>query len=298
MEQEKKFTDMFKDRAQTSILWIYDCETGEKKEVTRFDHVIEAPNWSKDGKALYYNSLGLINRLDLDTLVSEQVDTGKAIACNNDHVLAADGSGIAISSNDNGGFDSNIFIVRFSDHSVTKVIDKPLSFLHGWSPDGKKIAYCAARMCGTPDLEWDVYIADADGSNETRLTETYGLNDGPEFSPDGKQIWFNSVRTGRMQAWRMNADGSEQTQMTFDKTMNSWFPHISPDGTRVVYIAYHQEDLKAGDHVPDKNVEIRMIPATGGEEKTLVKFFGGQGSMNVNSWAPDSRRFAFVSYEA
>lgn len=117
------------------------------------------------------------------------------------------------------------------------------------------------------------------------------------YSNDGKTIWFNSVRSGQMQCYKMNADGSEQTQMTFADDMNSWFPHISPDGTKVVYIAYHKGDLFPGQHLPDLNVEIRMIPAEGGEEKTLVTLFGGQGSMNVNSWSPDSKKFAYVSYE-
>ena len=111
-----------------------------------------------------------------------------------------------------------------------------------------------------------------------------------------KYIWFNSVRTGRMQAWRMKANGKEQTQMTFDEDMNSWFPHISPDGKKVVYIAYHDYEVDPGSHIADLNVQLRMIPATGGEPEVLVEFFGGQGSINVNSWSPDSKQFAYISY--
>jgi sugar phosphate isomerase/epimerase len=113
---------------------------------------------------------------------------------------------------------------------------------------------------------------------------------------DGKYIWFNSVRTGRMQAWRMRTNGREQTQMTFDTDMNSWFPHISPDGRKVVYIAYHDYEIDPGDHLANLNVQLRMIPAEGGEPKVLVELFGGQGTINVNSWSPDSRKFAYVSY--
>ena len=121
-------------------------------------------------------------------------------------------------------------------------------------------------------------------------------DDGPEYSPCGQYIWFNSVRTGLMQVWRMKADGSEQTQMTFDETRNSWFPHISPDGKSVVFITYYKGDLEPGEHLANKNVELRLMPANGGEPKTLLKIFGGQGTINVNSWAPDSKRIAFVSY--
>ncbi len=128
------------------------------------------------------------------------------------------------------------------------------------------------------------------------MTGTPGLDDGPEYSPDGEYIWFNSVRTGLMQVWRMRADGSEQKQMTFDES-NSWFPHVSPDGETVVYIAYRKGDVAPGDHPANKHVELRAMSARGGEYRVLAKLIGGQGTINVNSWSPDSKRFAFVSYE-
>ena len=165
------------------------------------------------------------------------------------------------------------------------------SYLHGWSPDGKELAYCAAR-----NGNFDVYVIPVEGGEERRLTTAEGLDDGPEYSPDGQYIWFNSVRTGLMQVWRMRVDGSEQTQMTFDENRNSWFPHVSPDGKQVIFIAYRKGDLEPGQHLANKNVELRLMPAAGGEPKTVVKLFGGQGTINVNSWAPDSRRLAFVSY--
>ncbi|WP_202621553.1 TolB family protein [Anaerocolumna sedimenticola] len=133
------------------------------------------------------------------------------------------------------------------------------------------------------------------GGIETKLTDTHGLNDGPEYSPCGSYIWFNSVRTGLMQVWRMNADGSDQTQMTFDES-NSWFPHVSPDGKKIAYITYKKGDVEAGDHPANKNVEIRLMSSEGGEYKTLVHLYGGQGTLNVNSWSPDSKKLAFVSY--
>ena len=94
----------------------------------------------------------------------------------------------------------------------------------------------------------------------------------------------------------MKANGKQQTQMTFDEDMNSWFPHISPDNQKVVYIAYHDYEVAPDSHIADLNVQLRLIPATGGKPETLVEFFGGQGSINVNSWSPDSKQFAYVSY--
>lgn len=289
------FADTYLHRAQNSILQIYDLAAGKAETVAEFTHVIEAPFFSKDGNSLYYNSEGLIYKLDLDTRAITKIDTGACIYCNNDHVLSPDGTEIAISGTTDPEGMSNIFRTTIGQGNLIPVMMKPLSYLHGWSPDGKTLAYCAGRMIGE-NMEWDIYTCPVDGGEETRLTDAPGLNDGPEYSTDGKTIWFNSVRTGLMQAWKMNADGTEQTQMTFDEDRNSWFPHISPDNTKAVYLAYRKGDLEPGAHIPDLDVELRMIPAEGGKPTTLLSFFGGQGTINVNSWHPDSTKFAFVSY--
>lgn len=274
-----------------SILEVYDIETGERKMLAKFDGVIEAPNWSGDGTYLTYNSNGRIYKYDLETGSSIEVATGHVINCNNDHVLAPDGSHIAVSHNVAEDGLSRIYVVPFEGGEPTLVTPLAPSYLHGWSPDGSTLAYCAER-----NGEFDIYTIPIKGGVEKRLTNAPGLNDGPEYDSKGEYIWFNSVRTGRMQAWRMKADGSGQTQMTFDEEWNTWFPHISPDRKHVVMLAYHKDDVEPGDHVPNKNVELRLMPAEGGEVKTIVRLFGGQGTINVNSWAPDSKRFAFVSY--
>lgn len=117
---------------------------------------------------------------------------------------------------------------------------------------------------------------------EKQLTDLPGLDDGPEYSPDGSYIWFNSVRSGLMQIWRMEQDRSQQTQMTFDES-NNWFPHVSPSGETVAFIAYRKEDVAPDDHPANKDVEIRLMPSGGGETKTLVRLFGGQGTLIVNN---------------
>ncbi len=291
-EKSKEY-DWNREKGQ-SILEVYDIETGERKVLAEFDYVIEAPNWSADGTYLTYNSNGRIYKYDLASGKSEEVFSGHVVNCNNDHVLAADGSGIAVSHNVKEDGLSRIYIVPFENGEKREPrLVTPLapSYLHGWSPDGSTLAYCAERKG-----EFDIYTISADGGEEKRLTDAPGLNDGPEYDSAGEYIWFNSVRTGRMQAFRMKADGSEQTQMTFDEEWNTWFPHISPDRTKVVMLAYHQDDVEPGDHVPNKNVEIRLMSADGSDVRTIIKLFGGQGTINVNSWAPDSKRFAFVSY--
>lgn len=283
------------ERASHSLIHIYDTLTGEDKIAAEFDTVAEAPFFTRDGSALYYNSEGKVYRLDLATGAITHIPTGEATLCNNDHVLNPDGTRMAVSSGHDGDWQSRIYTVNLATGESTCLTPEPHSYLHGWSPDGRDIAFCGARDYGH-GLEWDIYTVPAAGGPQIRLTDAPGLNDGPEYSPDGRTIWFNSVRTGRMQVWKMNADGSGQTQMTFDEDWNAWFPHISPDGKTVVYLVYRKEDLEPGEHLPDKQVELRRIPARGGPEETVLSLFGGQGTINVNSWSPDSRFFAYVSY--
>ena len=280
-----------------SYLEIYDLETKTHQVIKEFPFLIEAPNWTPDGKWLVVNKHGKLYKIAPDGSTDLiEINTGTVNQCNNDHVISADGKWIFLSSNDpenKRGHNSYVYSVPFEGGEPKKITPVGPSYLHGISPDGKMIAYCAFR-----DAEngADVYAMPVKGGKEVRLTDAPGLDDGPEYSMDGKYIWFNSVRTGRMQAWRMKANGKEQTQMTFDTDMNSWFPHISPDGEKVVYIAYHYYEIAPGDHNANHNVELRMIPASGGKPEILVKLFGGQGTINVNSWSPDSKKFAYVSY--
>ncbi len=279
-----------------SFLEVYDIETGESRLLKKFDCVIEAPNWSADGKFLTFNSEGRIYRYEIESGVITEVPSYFVDNCNNDHVLSPDGEGLYVSHHTKEDGLSRIYKIFFDGRMPVLVTPLAPSYLHGVTADGKMLAYCAER-----NGEYDIYTIPTAGGNETQLTTAFGLNDGPEYDCDGEYIWFNSVRTGRMQAWRMKADGSEQTQMTFDAHSNTWFPHISPDRTKVVMLAYHERDVRPGEHVPNKNVEIRLMTGsddTGwSEPRTILKLFGGQGTINVNSWAPDSRRFAYVRYE-
>jgi Tol biopolymer transport system component len=220
----------------------------------------------------------------------QEIDTGFAIDCNNDHVLSPDHTQLAVSHFTNEDATSRIYILPLTGGAPRLVTESGPSYLHGWSPDGARVAYCAER-----GGQYDIYTISVDGGEEIQLTDLPGLDDGPEYSPDGKHIWFNSVRSGLMQVWRMEADGSNPTHMVKEES-NCWFPHVSPDGKWVIYIAYAKGDVDPGDHPANKNVELRLIPAEGGESRRIAKFFGGQGTINVNSWSPDNRTIAFVSY--
>jgi len=248
---------------------------------------IEAPNWSRDGKYFVFNGRGHIYRLPVGGGKAEIIDTGPANHCNNDHGFSPDGSSLAISDQSIGG-KSLISIVTVTGGSPRQVTKSAPSYWHGWSPDGSTLAYCAER-----NGEFDVYTIAVDVGDEKRLTTAKGLDDGPDFSPDGKFIYFNSERTGSMQIWRMKPDGSDQEQVT-DDGFNNWFPHPSPDGKWLVFLSY---DKAVTGHPANQPVKLRLMPIQGGPIQEVARLFGGQGTINVPSWSPDSKEVAFVSYE-
>lgn len=248
--------------------------------------LFEAPNWSRDGKHLFFNGKGRIFRLPVTGGQPELIDTGFAIRCNNDHGLSPDGTQLVISDQSKDG-KSLIYILPVTGGIPRQVTAQGPSYWHGWSPDGKTLTYCAER-----GGEFDIYTIPAEGGEEARLTTSPGLDDGPEYSPDGRFIYFNSERSGHMQIWRMRPDGAAREEVTSDD-YNNWFAHPSPDGKWVVFLSY-EKDIKG--HPANKDVLLRMMPVGGGEIQLLARLFGGQGTINVPSWSPDSRQVAFVSY--
>lgn len=272
-----------------SDLEILDVGTGHRTILYHSQGSVQAPNWLPDGKALIYNAGGRLYRFDLSTRQPVVLNTDFATSNNNDHVLSFDGKMMGISHH--SVEDKNrsiIYILPVAGGTPRRVTPLGPSYLHGWSPDGKDLVYTGER-----NGEFDIYRISADGGAETRLTSTTGLDDGPEFSPDGRYIYFNSTRSGRMQIWRMKPDGSAQEQMTNDP-FNNWFPHVSPDGKWIAFLTFGS-DVKPGDHPFYRHVYIRLMPAAGGKCTVLAYVFGGQGTINVPSWSPDSRRVAFVS---
>jgi len=247
----------------------------------------EAPNWTRDGSAFLFNRNGHIERLPIDGDSPAVVDTGFATRCNNDHGISPDSTELAISDNSQEDHESLVYIVPIAGGTPRRITRKSPSYWHGWSPDGKTLAFVGRR-----NNDFDIYTIPAAGGEETRLTTAKGLDDGPEYSPDGKYIYFNSERTGHMQIWRMKPDGSEQEQV-FSDDLNNWFPHISPDGQWMVFLTY---DASVSGHPENKDVTLRLMSLADKKITVLAKLFGGQGTINVPSWSPDSKRVAFVSY--
>ncbi len=269
-----------------STMETIDIASMDRRVVYHTRGLIEAPNWSRDGKYLLFNRDGKIYRLDIGSREPVLMNTDFAARCNNDHGISPDGKELAISDQSKDG-KSRIYIVPIEGGVPRLVTPFAPSYWHGWSPDGKTVAYCAER-----NGEFDVYTIPVGGGNEMRLTSAPGLDDGPDYSPDGEYIYFNSERTGLMQIWRMKPDSSTQEQVTSDD-YNNWFAHPSPDGKWIVFLSY-EKDVKG--HPANKGVMLRIMPVGGGQIQILARLFGGQGTINVPSWSPDSRSLAFVSY--
>jgi TolB protein len=217
----------------------------------------------------------------------ERVPTGSAMKCNNDHGISPDGTMLAISDSSQTG-SSMVYTVPIAGGAPRQITVTGPSYWHSWSPDGATLAFTGLR-----GDNFDIYTIPAGGGDEKRLTTAAGLDDGPEYSPDGTWIYFDSERTGSMQIWRMHADGSNQEQV-LSSTTNDWFPHISPDGKWMVFLSY-ASGVKG--HPPDKDVTLNLMSIADKKVRVLAHLFGGQGTINVSSWSPDSTRVAFVSYE-
>ena len=276
-----------------SELVLLNVKTGKEKVILREKRHFEAPNWSRDGKFLIINSDGKLEKVSVKGEKLGIIDTGFADRCNNDHGLSYDGKWLIISHNDSRftspGGSSRIFILPVSGGIPRLVTANYPSYWHGISPDNQWITYCAMR-----NGQWDVYKTHVITDKEVRLTDTDGLDDGPEYSYDGRWIYFNSHRTGRMHIYRMRPDGSNQTQLTFDEYDNL-FPHPGPDNKSIAYIAYI-EDQKGG-HPFGKNVKLRLLDTESKIIRDLTPvFYGGQGTINVHSWSPNGSRIAFVRY--
>jgi TolB protein len=282
-----------------SNLEILDVATGQREIVYHVSDSLQAPNWTPDGKALIFNRNGRLYRFDLTKREPVEIDTGKCINNNNDHVISPDGQWIGISNNNKDEANKSIvYVVPIDGGQPQRITAQGHSYFHSWSPDGRELIFTGER-----NNVFDIYRIFLEGGAETKITDGRGLNDGPECSPDGKYIFFNSTRSGgTMQIYRMQSDGSRIEQLTSDE-FNNWFPHVSPDKKWISIISF-PSSIDPKDHPFYKHVYLRLMPypadeITGSATPTVISYvYGGQGTINVPSWSPDSKRLAFVSNTA
>ena len=271
-----------------SFLEIYDLATATSRTILTHDGVIEAPNWDPAGTSLLVNGGGLLYRVPLDAPKLTAVNSGFATKCNNDHGISPDGKTIVLSNHRAKG--SEIFTLPAAGGEPKLISPDAPSWWHGWSPDGKRLAYVAARG-GNRVI--DVYTIGIEGGAEVRLTHGEGHCDGPDYSADGAQIYYNCDRDGHAQIWAMNTDGTNQHKLFADAYVN-WFPHPSPDGQHLLYLAYPPGTTG---HPANLQVAVCLATATGENRRRILEFTGGQGTINVPCWSPDATAFAYVRYQ-
>jgi TolB protein len=291
------------DAAPAGQLWshitIINWDGTGKEVIHSVRGRVEAPNWSPDGTFLVVNGGGRLWRLPVTGGSLEEIPIGSVTRVNNDHGISPDGRHLVVS--EIGG---PVYILPIEGGEGRVLTEEIPSYYHGWSPDGEWLAY-VARAPG--ERQFDLFRVPFAGGPSERLTASSAHEDGPDYSPDGRWIYFNSDRAGGSgtgDIWRMpptgeGPDGVLAERITSDEYVD-WFPHPSPDGRWLVFLSY--EPGTTG-HPADRNVQLRRMPLPGpepnaapGEIATIVRLIGGQGTINVPSWAPDGQRFAYVSY--
>jgi len=310
---------------QTSRLLVVDPVSGDAHVVLESRTVlVEAPNWSPDGRWLVVNGDGLLWRLPADARSVDEtalvpVPMGDVPEINNDHVIAPDQRTVVVSARDGHLYEVPWQGVAPGERARRITRDHPegrnhKNYLHGISPDGVLLSVVVGALpapVDDPDSEearagWrtDVALVSVADGTTTAVTSDEHPDDGPEFSPDGRWLWWNSERAsggvaGHAQLFRAAVDGGDVVQVTDDERVN-WFPHVSPDGRTLLWLAY--EPGTTG-HPADRDVLLRVLPlgddglpAAGSRPRDLLPLQGGQGTINVPCWAPDSTRFACADY--
>lgn len=274
---------------------ILDVRTGVVTPLSEdVDFRPRLPQWSGDGKSIYYASLGKIYRSSIDTGTSvilkmpiekERLD---AFAFNRtDNVFAVD----------TWSKESGRRIHFLSEGSSSRQLQNEWipSKMYGWSPDGKKLLFVGKWDKEKKESLPGIYTISIDDGEEARLSIGPEKDDNPEFTPDGKHIWFCSERSGTMQLWQMKDDGNDPQQMTQDDG-HCFNPHISPDGKSVAYLSCPKESYRSKSYLEDDRISIRIMPIEGGDSKELISFRGGLDSFQMNSWSPDGTKIVFVRY--
>lgn len=279
---------------QCARIRIWDRATGATRTVfTSHDRLYEAPNWLPDGRLLL-NGDGSLWLLPTDgSTAPERIETHGLPDVNNDHVPSPDGRTIYASAQD-----WRIWAVPTAGGTARRVTrdDGGMHFLHGISPDGTRLGYVRLDPQGA---NWwasaTIHTVGIDGTDDVAVTAHPGPADGCEWTPDGEWILFNTEQfsPGHAQLARIRPDGTGIEQLTVDERVN-WFPHVSPDGDVVAYLSYPQGTTG---HPANVDVELRLVEIDAWHRPaTLGALHGGQGTINVPSWAPDGSAFAFVDY--
>jgi len=295
---------------QTSRVHVYDVESRTSRLVFESSSVlVEAPNVLADG-TLVLNGNGDLWLLrppaDGDAVLDEtalvRVPMPGVPAINNDHVLDPSGNSVVVSARDGdlyrvpvpaGGAAATLTDVTTALPVVRKF------YLHGIAPDGETLAAIVGERTEEGVWTTDVALVDPATGDPTFLTRDEHPDDGVSFA--GDVLVWNSERftPGTAQLVALWPGATDPVRITNDDRVN-WFPHVSPDGAHLLYLSY---EPGVQGHPADHRVELRLLPGSlvrgariAVQPETLVTLEGGQGTVNVPPWSPDSRWFAYCDY--
>jgi hypothetical protein len=282
---------------QFSELHVYDVQSGVDEVIYRDPMLLlEAPNWHRDNYLLL-NGDGLLWKFDLQNSELHEVALQSIGELNNDHVLSSDHQEIFLSANDPWRI-YRAPVAGGQADTVTTSKNTGMHFLHGVSFDGKQLAY--VRIDDSAEDVFSsgrVQVFEIETGRDWPLVSGDGPEDGPEFSVDDVWVYFNtehfSERPGLAQIAKVKRDGSGFELLTFDDRVN-WFPHQSLCGNYWVYLSYPPGTIG---HPADLDVQLRLVKGEDWNNPVVIaQLFGGQGTINVNSWSPHEAKFAYVSY--
>jgi TolB protein len=273
-----------------STLNVIAIDGGAPRAIATAPGIFEAPNWTPNQDGFVINQDGRFYHVPMTGAPRTLFDTNGLKGCWGEHGFSPDGKWFALSCPAAGEHGPDVHIIPTNGGPRRRITQQPISFFHGWSPDGASIVFTAI-LAGHEDI----YTIPTEGGTAKRLTAE-GLNDGGEYSADGQYIYFNSNRSGPMQIWRMRTDGTDLKEITTDD-FDNWYPHISPDGQWMAVLSYTKGEATNG-HPMDKNVTLRLISLNDGSVRVLTRLTGGQGTFDSPCWSADSKRISFVSYRA
>ena len=245
----------------THEIYVMEVDGNNQRRLTNHPNFDIGPSWSPDGKRIAFMS-------DRDEHVIENAPGG--LPNYEIYVMDAD-----------GGNQRNLTNNPNNDSSPS------------WSPDGKRIVFASDRD-GNRDGNrgnYEIYVMDADGNNQQRLTDNDFYDGGPSWSPDGKRIAFSSRRDGHFigeggvtyEIYVMDADGGNEQRLTNNRK-SDWSPSWSPDGKQIAFTSDRKGD--------DVNFEIYVMDADGENTRRLTN---NRVYDTSPSWSPDGEQIVFVS---